>query len=191
MTITVAVFGGSAPTPGTWAYREAYNLGRELALAGYTVMTGGYSGVMEAASRGAAEAGGHVIGVTVELFERRGLRPNRWVAEEVKLPTLRERLYHLVESSDAVVAAKGGVGTLSEVALTWSLLQVGEIPAKPVVLLGESWARIMETFRAESYAIPRDIAWIRLASRPDEVPGIIREWLENPPNIPLRLGDVV
>ena len=78
MTKIVSVFGGSAPKPGSApSYAEAQALGAALAQAGWTVATGGYSGVMEAASRGACEAGGHVIGVTCSLIEEwRGLRAN-------------------------------------------------------------------------------------------------------------------
>jgi uncharacterized protein (TIGR00730 family) len=122
------------------AYEAARRLGGLLALAGFAVATGGYRGVMEAASRGAAEAGGHVIGVTCKaLQDYAGLMANRWVTEEIAYPSLRERLSHLVENCDAAVALPGGIGTLSEVALTWSLLQTGEIPRKPFVLVGPTW----------------------------------------------------
>ena len=73
----IAVFGSSTVQESDRAYRLAYELGRELALVGADVMTGGYSGTMEACSKGAHEAGGHVVGVTVELFEKRG-PVNRW-----------------------------------------------------------------------------------------------------------------
>ena len=69
MTKIVSVFGGSAPQPGSVPHAEAQALGAALAQAGWTVANGGYSGVMEAASRGAHEAGGHVIGVTCSLIE--------------------------------------------------------------------------------------------------------------------------
>ena len=137
MAKIVSVFGGSAPRPETAPYAEARALGAALAQAGWTVATGGYSGVMEAASRGAHEAGGHVIGVTCSLIEEwKGLRANAWVKEEKRFATLRERLGHLVEFCDAAIALPGGVGTLSEVALTWSLLQTGEIKRKPLITIG-------------------------------------------------------
>lgn len=151
MSPIVSVFGGSAPRPETPAYAEARALGGALARAGWTVATGGYSGVMEAASRGAAEAGGHVIGVTCGLIEDwKGLRANPWVKEEIKFPTLRERLHYLVEFCDVAMALPGGIGTLSEVALTWSLLQTGEIKRKPLVVVGRLWSETMSTFLRES-----------------------------------------
>ena len=68
----IAVYGSSAVRPGDPAYELALALGRAAAKAGAAVMTGGYHGTMEACSRGAHEEGGHVVGVTVELFEKRG-----------------------------------------------------------------------------------------------------------------------
>ena len=111
----VAVFGASSPREGTATYAEARELGALLAQSGYIVATGGYRGVMEASSRGASEAGGHVIGVTCERIEALvpGLRPNRWVAEEIRFRDLRERLSHLVIESQAAIAMPGGIGTLS------------------------------------------------------------------------------
>src|SRR5713101_10167934 len=143
----VSIFGGSAPKPETPPYEDARALGAALARAGWTVATGGYTGVMEAASRGACEAGGHVIGVTCSLIEEwRGLRANEWVKEEKSFATLRERLGHLVEFCDAAVALPGGIGTLSEVALCWSLLQTGEIKRKPFILLGPVWHATVTAF---------------------------------------------
>jgi uncharacterized protein (TIGR00730 family) len=167
----VSVFGGSAPRAGEPAYETARALGEALARSGWTVATGGYSGTMEAASRGACEAGGHVVGVTCSLIESwRGLRANPWVKEELRFATLRERLGHLVEFCDAAIALPGGVGTLSEVALTWSLLQTGEIAPKPLVLIGRQWAETVQTFvqHAGSYLRPGDAGLVRLAADIDE-----------------------
>ena len=166
MTRIVSIFGGSRPRAGEAAYEEARALGAALAQGGWTVATGGYAGVMEAASRGACEAGGHVIGVTCGLIEDwKGLRPNAWVREEKKFATLRDRLGHLVEFCDAAVALPGGIGTLSEVALTWSLLQTGEIRPKPLVVVGAVWTETLSTFirHADGYLHPGDDKLLVLA----------------------------
>jgi uncharacterized protein (TIGR00730 family) len=166
MARIVSVFGGSAPRPGSAAYEEARALGEALARNGWTVATGGYSGVMEAASRGACEAGGHVVGVTCTLIEDwRSLQANAWVREEKRFATLRERLYHLVEFCDAAVALPGGIGTLSEVALTWSLMQTKELKPKPLVLIGQVWRETMTTFvrEADGYLHPGDKELLYLA----------------------------
>ena len=81
----ISVFGGSQPKEQDTAYGEAVELGKLLAQRGHVVLTGGYIGVMEAVSRGAKEAGGHVIGVTCEDIEAwRAVRPNSWVMEEIR-----------------------------------------------------------------------------------------------------------
>jgi uncharacterized protein (TIGR00730 family) len=160
----VTIFGGNAIEVDDTGYREAFELGRRLAQAGYAVATGGYYGTMEAASRGAKEAGAHVIGVTTGRFDDRGLKPNPWVDEEIKFPALFQRLHYLVTFSDALVSLRGGVGTLSEVALSWSLLQVAEMPRKPLVLVGPHWRQIMETYLRESTVKERDWALLSFAA---------------------------
>ena len=175
----VAVFGGSQTAPGEPVYDAAQRLGGELARAGWTVMTGGYAGVMEAASRGAAEAGGRVQGITCGRIEaaRPGLRANAWVQTETRYATLRERLYHLVEKSQAAVALPGGIGTLSEVALTWSLMQIGEIERKPLVVVGRVWGETVSTFLREagSFVYPEDAALLRVVEKVDDVVAVLQE----------------
>ena len=174
----VSVFGGSAPRPGSAAYVEAVDMGRRLAEAGYAVATGGYSGVMEAASRGAAEAGGHVIGVTCGLLEdwREGLAANRWVKEEIKFGSLRERLNHLVEFCDAAIALGGGIGTLSEIALTWSLLQTAEIKPKPLILVGPLWRNSLGAFleHSDGYIRPEDKLLLKFAFNVEDAVAILK-----------------
>ncbi len=169
----ISVLGGSAPKPGSEAYLEAYALGKALAEGGYVVATGGYSGIMEAASKGAAEAGGHVIGVTTDSlnrWERRSIQANPWVKEEIKFPTLRERLYHLITFSDGLIALRGGIGTLSEITLAWSLMQVGEMPIKPLVLVGRSWEGLLQQFYgAGDYILAEDMQLWRCVDTPDAV----------------------
>lgn len=143
----VTIFGGSKPKPGEPAYDDAYRLGRLLAQAGHTVVTGGYIGTMEAVSRGAAEAGGHVVGVTCDEIEAwRAVKCNSWVAEEVRYPTLRQRLMSLVEDSDAAMALPGGVGTLTEISVMWNHLLTQAIPERPLILIGPEWKVVIETF---------------------------------------------
>jgi uncharacterized protein (TIGR00730 family) len=145
--MNVTVFGGSNPQPGSPAYSEATELGKILALAGHTVLTGGYIGTMEAVSRGANEAGGHVIGVTCADIETwRGTRANPWVQEQRRFATLQERLNELVLACDAAIALPGGPGTLTEIALTWNLMIVASIPPKPLILVGAGWKSVMGSF---------------------------------------------
>jgi len=145
--VNVTVFGGSQPPPGSSAYIEACELGRLLATRGHSVLTGGYIGTMEAVSRGAAEAGGHVIGVTCDEIEAwRPVAPNAWVQEERRFASMQERLNELVRACQAAIALPGGPGTLTEIAFTWNLMIVHSIPQKPLILKGAAWKRTFESF---------------------------------------------
>jgi uncharacterized protein (TIGR00730 family) len=161
----IAVYGSSTVREGDPAYRLAHDLGRELALAGADVMTGGYSGTMEACSRGAHEAGGHVVGVTVELFEKRG-PANRWVKQRVHTPDLYQRLSYLVDHAAGFVVLPGSIGTLTELFLTWTLLSVDARPRAPLVLLGEHWRRFLETLHHPDAVLPRLFEYVELADQP-------------------------
>lgn len=166
---TISVFGSSAPKPGSADYDVARQMGALLAQAGFSVQTGGYSGVMAAASQGASEAKGHVIGITCTQIESfRPMGPNQWVAEDIKYPTLRERLLHLVDKNDGVIIMSGGIGTLSELALVWSMVQVGEIPARPIIAVGDLWAQTLNAFIDPAYIQPGHAALIKLAKTPKE-----------------------
>jgi uncharacterized protein (TIGR00730 family) len=150
--MNITVYGGSSTVPGQPVYQEALLLGRLLALAGYTVLTGGYMGTMEATSRGAVEAGGHTIGVTCEEIERwRSSKANPWVKEEWFLPTLHERIVVLMDNAAALIALPGGAGTLTEISLAWNRMLVEAIPARPLILIGPGWKKVFEAlFEAQN-----------------------------------------
>ena len=145
--MNITVFGGSQPKAGDASYAEAYELGKLVAEAGHIVLTGGYIGTMEAVSKGAYEAGGHVIGVTCADIETwRSVKPNAWVQEQRHFATLLERLNELVLACDAAIALPGGPGTLTEIALTWNLMIVNSIPPKPLILTGAGWKSVFDCF---------------------------------------------
>jgi len=161
--MNITVFGSSKPQPGQPAYENALRLGRLIAEGGHTVLTGGYMGTMEAVSRGAAEAGGHVIGVTCEQIERwRKNGPNRWVKEEWRTQTLLERIQRLIYGCDAAIALPGGAGTLAETTLYWNLLVIQALPPRPLVLVGEEWKTIFETIRYEMAEMANPADWDKL-----------------------------
>jgi len=170
----ISVFGGSQPQPGQPDYQMAYELGRRLAQASFAVASGGYIGTMTAVSQGAAEAGSHVIGITCDEIEAwRPVRPNRWITQEIRYPTLWERLTHLVTQNDGIIALPGGIGTLSEVALAWSQLQIDSLAPRPLILLGEHWRRTMEAFINPAYVSPPYQALLQFANTPQEAVGIL------------------
>jgi uncharacterized protein (TIGR00730 family) len=163
----VAVFGSSTLREGDAAYGEIRRLGAELARRGFAVMTGGYDGAMAAASRGADEAGGHVIGVTVETFEARG-PANPWVRERVHTADLPERLRVLAARADAFVVVTGSIGTLTELFLCWTLVAVGARPRAPLVLMGEHWHEWIELHRSPGFVAEHLFRWVEVADSPEE-----------------------
>ncbi len=145
--MNITIFGGAQPKPGEPVYQMAYELGKHLAGDGHVVLTGGYIGTMEAASRGAAEAGGHVVGVTcAEIEDWRKIKPNAWVLEERRFATLNERLAALMDQSDLAIALPGGVGTLVEISLLWNRMIIQSLPARPLILIGDGWQQVFTAF---------------------------------------------
>jgi hypothetical protein len=177
----ISIFGASLPQPGDPVYQDSFAVGRNLALAGYTVMTGGYGGVMEAASKGASEAGGKVTGVTVAMFEKTGLRggPNPYVDRVVRFESLTDRLLYLVKACHAAVAMPGGIGTMSEVMLIWSFIQTREIEALPLVLVGGFWDNVIhQIIGSGDFIRPQHRTLVSLVSSPDQVVPAINKWYE-------------
>ncbi|MFC2028545.1 LOG family protein [Chloroflexota bacterium] len=173
----ISIFGGSTPEVGTAAYQQAYELGKRLALDGHTILTGGYIGTMEAASRGASEAGGHVIGVTCKQLEAwRKVKANAWVTEEHQKKTLQERLMELIENCDAAMALPGGPGTLTEIALYWNLMIIAAMPQKPLILIGDEWNCVFnqfyDTFETYSTTLQREM--LQFANDIDAAAKLIR-----------------
>jgi uncharacterized protein (TIGR00725 family) len=148
--MNVTVFGGSQPKEKDAAYAEAYQLGKLLAEAGHIVLTGGYIGTMEAVSRGAHEAGGHVIGVTCADIEAwRKVKANSWVKEERRHQTLLQRLDGLISGCDAAIALPGGPGTMTEIGLMWNLMAIDALPRRPLILVGRGWQSMLDQAYAE------------------------------------------
>lgn len=173
---TIAIFGSSYPKPDEQDYIEALAVGRVLGQAGYTVMTGGYKGVMEAASRGAFEAGAHVVGVTcAEIEAFRTGAANAWVKEEVKHATLHERVQYLVIQAQAYIVMPGGVGTLHELAMTWEMMRIAQIPLRPIVCYGAMWQGVLRGLLAENYIPEEHKTVIRFATAPEHIIAILRE----------------
>ncbi len=156
----VTIFGGSKCTPDTEEYIEAQELGGRLAEAGFTICTGGYLGVMEAASRGAREKGGRVFGIVMNQFKH---EPNRYLTDKVATNHFYERLQNLITRSVGFVALRGGMGTVTEISLVWNKLMTGVIAARPLVLVGECWKPVIEAWKAHLVVSDADVGLLDLA----------------------------
>ena len=168
----VAVFGGAWVHEDDPAYLEAVRFGERCAREGIEVVTGGYGGIMAAASRGAVHAGGLAIGVTIGSFSER-VQVFEGLSMEVEADDLFARL-PVICDADAWVAFPGGVGTLSELALCWSLVQTSSAAPRPLVILGEGWDRALAMFRELLLAESVHFELIRPVASADEAFSAIR-----------------
>ncbi len=167
----ITIFGGSSPVDGDGPFEAAETLGRKLAEAGFAVATGGYTGTMEAVSRGASESGGHVIGVTSEQLERwRVTAPNSWLSEEIREGRLIDRVARLIELGEALIALPGGIGTLTEISLAWSLFQIHALNVRPLILAGPVWRQVFAPFLEPDhpYVHPENVHHLNFVEDADE-----------------------
>ena len=146
MNKVITIFGSSRPIEGDEEYQLAYEVGKQLSFAGFTVCNGGFGGIMEASARGAKEAGGKTIGVT---FNIKGRATNSWIDENIHVPALIDRMMKLVELGDVYVVLKGGTGTLLEFAAVWEFINKGLLAEKPIIIIGDFWNGVVETLREE------------------------------------------
>lgn len=140
MERTVTIFGSSIPKPGEEQYEIAYQLGSKLAEEGFNICTGGYGGIMEAASKGAYDTGGLVYAVTVDNWNS---NPNPYITIEVRGKTLFERIEKLIEMGDAYVVLQGGTGTFLELAAVWEYANKKLQPEKPIICHSQMWKEIV------------------------------------------------
>jgi uncharacterized protein (TIGR00730 family) len=147
-TPVVAVVGASQTQPGEPDYQDGIRLGGLLARAGWTVATGGYGGLMEAVSAGAADLGGRVIGVTAPAVFASRSGANQHVTEERRADTITERIHELLTTADAVIALPGSLGTLTELVVAWNVAYVAPFSGrnpKPIVAVGPTWGELVPT----------------------------------------------
>lgn len=168
----VTIFGGSKCCDSDLEYNEARRVGELLAEAGFTVCTGGYLGVMEAASRGAYERGGRVIGVIMNQFKH---QPNQYLTEKVASAHFYERLQHLITKSVGFIAMRGGMGTVTELSLVWNKIQTKVIEPRPLVLLGDCWPPIVREWQRSLVVSDDDVSALDFAASADEAVRIIQE----------------
>lgn len=168
----VTIFGGSKCGPGTAEYREARELGRLLAEAGFTICTGGYLGIMEAASRGAREAGGRVFGIVMNQFKS---EPNRYLTDKVATDHFYDRLQNLITRSVGFVAFKGGMGTVTEISLVWNKLQTRVLGPRPLVLIGDCWKGVVDSWRENLVVSADDVALLSFAETASDARNILVE----------------
>jgi uncharacterized protein (TIGR00730 family) len=176
--VAVSVFGSARTRPGTPEYELAEEIAGALCHAGYAVITGGGPGIMEAANKGAAEAGGVSVGLGIELPMESGL--NEYVNIGVEFRYFFVRKTCFIKYSQAFVVLPGGYGTLDELFEALTLVATGKITKFPIVLVGSAyWSGLLswlkDTLLKQGNIGPDELALLRIADDAEEVVKIIKE----------------
>ncbi len=174
----MTVFGSARFTEHHPYYEIAQRLGAALAHAGFTVMSGGGPGIMEAVSRGAKQAGGHAVGCNIVL--PREQKPNPYLDVWLEFRYFFVRKLMLAKYSFAFVALPGGFGTLDEVFEMLTLIQTGKVKDFPVVLMGSDyWQPLVDFMRRHMVAAgtitEADIDRIVVSDSPEDIARHVRE----------------
>ncbi len=177
----VTVFGSARFPEGHPHYELARATGRALAEAGYAVMTGGGPGIMEAANRGAREAGGPSVGCNIRLPMEQ--EPNPYLDGFVEFEYFFVRKVMLVKYSSAFIVMPGGFGTLDEAFEVITLIQTEKLESFPVVSMGGDFWQYMREFIqkslvAEETIDPSDVELVQPAATPEEAVELVRRGIE-------------
>jgi uncharacterized protein (TIGR00730 family) len=168
----VSIFGSARVTPEDEYYQKARHLARLLAEKGFSVITGGGPGIMEAANRGAVEGGGRSVGMNIRLpFEQ---KPNAYANISIDYKYFFIRKVMFVKYAMAYVILPGGFGTMDEFFEALTLIQTKRIKAFPVILLGSHyWAGLLDWMRnvmlPEGKLLPEDLELIHVTDDPELV----------------------
>ena len=168
--ITIFGFADSHEDRPEW--KDAYETSKLLAENGYTIVNGGGPGVMKAATLGAKEGNGSVVGVSfypkdAPYFEGRD-RSNP-IDQEIKTQNYLERTLRLLEQGDAYILFKGGTGTISEFGMVWGTARLYFGHHKPFILYGEFWHEIMDALAKNMYIRGEELKVYRIVDTPEEV----------------------
>jgi uncharacterized protein (TIGR00730 family) len=178
MIRNVAIFGFSQAKPKDKLYKEVFLVAKILAKEGYVIVNGGGPGVMRAASEGAKAGGGKTIGIyfsPVGMTNFEGRDPKNPLDEEILVSNYVERTIKLLEYGDCYIIFNGGTGTISEFGMAWGLARLYFGHHKPLVLYGEFWEEIIETFRKNMLLRGEELKVYRIVKTPQEALIAIRE----------------
>jgi len=184
MPVEIAVLGSARIGPGDPRHDDAMRLGSLLAGEGWTVMTGGYGGLMAAVARGAAAAGGRTVGLPMRGWSH--LTPDDSCAELRWSMSYAQRLGFLLAARVAI-ALDGGIGTLAEAAAVWAAAQT-EPGAAQLVLTGPAWRRLVGAFTSDLVIGEQDLALPVIVDEIEAVIPAVRRLLDSPAVAPGARG---
>lgn len=177
----VAIFGYADARVKDKLFQQVRDVCEMLAEAGYTIVDGGGPGVMRAATIGAKEGGGKVIGVTLNLedipnFE--GRDPKNLFDKEVKTDNYIERTLELMKAGQVYIVFNGGTGTISEFGMAWGLAKLYFGHHKPLILYGNFWKNIIKVFKQNMLLRPQELEVYKIVDSPEEVLEAIKHFEE-------------
>lgn len=175
----VSIYGSSRITPGDELYTQTQEIARRLGEMGFSIITGGGPGVMEAGNRGALEAGVKSIGLNIQLPEEQLC--NIYTTKSITFNHFFVRKIMLVKYASAFIIMPGGLGTLDEVTEVLTLMQTHKIKPFPVVLYNSAyWRGFLDWLRnsvlARGFISEPDFHLLRVCDHPDEVVEAVRRW---------------
>lgn len=168
----ITIFGHADTGNRDNLFQDVFDVSKRLAEAGYTVVDGGGPGVMLAASLGAKEGGGKVIGVTLypkDMKNFEGKDPKNLLDKEIKTENYIERTLTLMKEGQVYVIFKGGTGTISEFGMAWGLARLYFGHHKPLILYGKFWKKIIKTFKENMLMRPEEMKVFKIVDDPEEV----------------------
>lgn len=159
-------FGSSRSAPESDDAHRAHRCGAVIAGLGWTLMSGGYEGAMGAASRGASEAGGRVVGVTTPVFAARV--PNPALDVHLVEPDYLARMATLLRQGHAFVGLPGGLGTMAEWLSAWCLASIGQLPG-PLILFRDPWRPFVERITGLAEVGPTAAELVHWVDAPEDL----------------------
>lgn len=175
----VAIFGYANSKEDDKLYKEVVMVAKKLAQAGYTVVNGGGPGLMRAASVGAKQGGGQVVGVTLnpkDMTHFEGRDAGNLLDKEIKTETYVERTLTLMKESQVYVIFNGGTGTISEFAMAWGLARLYFGHHKPLILYGKFWKKIIKAFSENMLLREGDLDVLKIVNSPKGVLKALRDF---------------
>lgn len=174
----VSIFGSTRANPEDEVYQKAERIGKLLAKNGFSVITGGGPGAMEAANKGASQAGGHSIGLNIELPMEQ--KPNPYANVTLKFRYFFVRKVMFVKYAVAYIILPGGFGTMDELFESVTLIQTHKIKPFPVILVGSNyWKGLLdwlgEVVLKEGRISPEDLSILQLIDEPEEIVRTIKK----------------
>lgn len=174
----VAFFGDADLPESDSNYQDAFEVAKQLAGDGYTIVDGGGPGIMNAATQGAEAVGGESISVTFTPKNAPGFE-GRYVGnitdKEIKTTNYIERMFKLMEHADVYLIFKGGTGTISELGTAWVLAKLYYGYHKPFVLVGSFWRPIIQAIHDNLNIDEMEMSVFKIVDNRDEVLATIRQ----------------